>query len=403
MGPAHQGQVGQVGGAAMQPVAQMVGFAPGRGPVAPGERTAAVADHQGGPLGGGDDPAGPAHLQQLGGGATKGRREPARRHRSWAARPPSPPGSWWGGPVAGDQDPGDGAVAGQPPAGLGVQRPGPAGLPAQRHRDRGGCPGPPSPAAGAGPHRSGGAGRLPGGGGPARPGHRPVAGHRSGCRRRWCGRANGSRAASRVWPASGSSSPLTATMPSQVGDSHRPRCCWRPFGLGRRRRRGRPPAADARWPAAAGVGPAAGPPPAGPVRPRRRVWSGRSWVPAASTWAWAADSSPSARAWPVWVRGPRYSARAVRTKLAAVPALMWSRWRSQAAVEPAWKPCSAPAAPRASRPASSPSHWPSRRSTSCRSRWTRSPRARVGQAVRVLVGQALGARRPAPKTPLVSR
>ncbi len=37
----------------------------------------------------------------------------------------------WCGPVAGDQDPGDGAVAGQPPAGLGVQRPGPAGLPAQ--------------------------------------------------------------------------------------------------------------------------------------------------------------------------------------------------------------------------------------------------------------------------------
>ena len=36
------------------------------------------------------------------------------------------------------------------------------------------------------------------------------------------GRANGSRAASSVWPASGSSRPLTATMPSQVDDSHTP-------------------------------------------------------------------------------------------------------------------------------------------------------------------------------------
>ena len=62
MGSAHQGQVGQVGGAAMQPVAQMVGLAPGRGPVAAGHRTTTVADHQGGALGGRDDPAGPADL-----------------------------------------------------------------------------------------------------------------------------------------------------------------------------------------------------------------------------------------------------------------------------------------------------------------------------------------------------
>src|SRR5215207_11041188 len=33
------------------------------------------------------------------------------------------------------------------------------------------------------------------------------------------------------------------------------------------------------------------------------TWSGRGWVPGA-TWAWAADSSPSVRAWAVAVNGP---------------------------------------------------------------------------------------------------
>ena len=54
-------------------------------------------------------------------------------------------------------------------------------------------------------------------------------------------------------------------------------------------------------------------------------WSGRSWVPAARTWAWAGEMVPSARAWAVPVRGPRCSARAVRTKPAAVPAPMRRR------------------------------------------------------------------------------
>ena len=72
VGPAEQGQVGQVGGAAMQPVAQVVGVAPGQGPLAVGEDTAAVADRQGGALGGLDDPGGPADLQRLGGGARPG-------------------------------------------------------------------------------------------------------------------------------------------------------------------------------------------------------------------------------------------------------------------------------------------------------------------------------------------
>jgi hypothetical protein len=71
MSPAQQGQVGQVGGAAMQPVAQMVGFAPAERAVTAGNDTAAVADGQGGPLGGLDDPAGPADLQRLGAGAAQ--------------------------------------------------------------------------------------------------------------------------------------------------------------------------------------------------------------------------------------------------------------------------------------------------------------------------------------------
>ena len=78
MGSAQQGQVGQVGGAAMEPVAHVVGFAPGQGPLAVGEDTAAVADGQGGALGGLDDPGGPSDLQGLGGGAAQGRGQQGR-------------------------------------------------------------------------------------------------------------------------------------------------------------------------------------------------------------------------------------------------------------------------------------------------------------------------------------
>jgi hypothetical protein len=51
VGPAQQGQVGQVGGAAVPPVAQLMGLIPGQGPGAAGEPTAAVAHGQGGPVG----------------------------------------------------------------------------------------------------------------------------------------------------------------------------------------------------------------------------------------------------------------------------------------------------------------------------------------------------------------
>jgi hypothetical protein len=85
VGPAHQGQVAKVGRAAVQPVAQMVGLAPGQRPGAVGEHTATVADGQGGPLGGLDHPGRPPHLQRLAGGPTQDRGEPGHR------RPQPPP------------------------------------------------------------------------------------------------------------------------------------------------------------------------------------------------------------------------------------------------------------------------------------------------------------------------
>jgi hypothetical protein len=78
VGPAEEGQVVQVGGAAIQPVPQMMGFAPGKGPVAAGEHPAAVADGQGGALGGLDDPGGPTDLQGLAWGPTQGRGQQGR-------------------------------------------------------------------------------------------------------------------------------------------------------------------------------------------------------------------------------------------------------------------------------------------------------------------------------------
>ena len=62
----------------MEPVAQMMRFAPGQGPFTVGEDTAAVADGQGAALGGLDDSGGPADLQRLGRGATQGRGQQRR-------------------------------------------------------------------------------------------------------------------------------------------------------------------------------------------------------------------------------------------------------------------------------------------------------------------------------------
>ena len=89
------------------------------------------------------------------------------------------------GGVAGDQDPGDRTVTGQPPTRLGVQREAVADLAAQAagvaeeavqvHGDQ---------QLGPDPTRLGQLAALPGCGGPARPGHQPGADHRCGYRGR---------------------------------------------------------------------------------------------------------------------------------------------------------------------------------------------------------------------------
>ena len=133
MGPAQQGQIGQIRRAAMQPMAQMMGLAPDQGPLAAGEHTATVTNRQSGPLGGVHDPAGPADLQRLGRGTPKGRGQ--QRHRR--SQPLRQAFAAVGAVVAvvvgvamavgtaGDQDPGHRPITGQPPARLRVQRPTP--------------------------------------------------------------------------------------------------------------------------------------------------------------------------------------------------------------------------------------------------------------------------------------
>ena len=403
MGPADQGQVGQVGGAAMEPVAQMVGFAPGRGPVTAGDRAAAVAHDQGGPLGGGDDPAGAADLQRLGGAAAKGGGSRLAAAWSRAARPSSPPGRSLVGRGHRGRPSWSWVVGG---GRWRVTRTRVTAPSQASRRHASGCSGPTQPA--SPPRPPGWPSRLSRstvtsswGRTPPLWGSRPASRLRraSSARasaRRWpplrassalAGRASGSSAASRVWPASGSNSPSTATMPSQVGDSHSPAAdgAVRP---GRRRPRGRRPGTGGRRPAAAGAGPAGGPPRPAPVRPRRR--GGRAGPGCRGQHAgrgpgrWlAVGQGLGGRGQGTAEQGPGGPHQAA----AAAPAPIRSRARSQPAVEPAWMPCSAPAAPRASTAASSPSHWPSRRSSQPPQVQDPVGPGGVGQPVQVLGGQ----------------
>ena len=73
MTAAHQSQIRQVGRATIQPMPQMMSLTPGQGPFTAREDTPAVANGQGGPLGGLDDPGGLANLQRLAGCPTYGR------------------------------------------------------------------------------------------------------------------------------------------------------------------------------------------------------------------------------------------------------------------------------------------------------------------------------------------
>ena len=253
VGSAEQGEVGQVGGAAMEPVAQVVGFAPAQGSGAVGEDTAAVAHGQGGALGGLDDPGGPADFQGLGGGAPRvggsrgGGPEPGRQ-------PVGPAGvvgfGWW------PQRSGRGVrvVPGRWGRGRGGGWPGcwrvtstRVTAPSQasrRHASGSSGPAQPTspPTASGWPSRLSrstitlSCGRTPPVWGSRPPSRWRRANSVRASALRWlplrvsvasAGRANGSRAASRLWPASGSSNPSTATMPSKVGASHNPRRAWR--------------------------------------------------------------------------------------------------------------------------------------------------------------------------------
>jgi hypothetical protein len=162
VGPAHQGQVGQVGGAAMQPV---VGFAPGQGRWRPGNpqpppRTARAARWVAGRPGGCGRPPAAGWGRRpgpRGAGSPRsaaGRQVPSSPGRSW---PGWPPGPWWpvgwrvtrtrvtAPPQASRRHASgsSGPVSVSPPGGC---RPG-------------GCPGPPSPAAGPDPGAAGPGGR----------------------------------------------------------------------------------------------------------------------------------------------------------------------------------------------------------------------------------------------------
>ncbi len=397
MGPAEQGQVGQVGGAAMEPVAQVVGVAPGQGSGAVGEDTAAVADGQGGALAGLDDPGGPSDLQRLGGGATQGRGqqgrrgpEPGRQPVPCPARGPGQAALWLGVPLPG---PGSVPVArwGRGRGGAGGQRcwrvtstrvtaPSQA---SRRHASGSSGPAQPTspPTAPGRPRRLSrstitlSCGRTPPAWGSRPPSRARRASSVRASALRWlplrvsvasAGRASGSNAASRVWPASGSNSPSTATMPSKVGANHNPRRAWR------RSRSRSAPSGSATWSRCprsrrSRVGSSCRAASTSTGSASAVTWSGKVWVPWVTTWAWATDSSPSHTAWAVPVKGPRNRARAVRTALVAARSLRWRRLRSHPAVDPNSCPWSAPAAPRASTPARSLSHWPSRRSTSRRS------------------------------------
>jgi hypothetical protein len=148
LGPAQQHQVGQVGGAAIQPVPQMLGLTPGQRPLAVRNHAAAVADGQGVALAGGDDPGGAAQVQGLAGGATQDRGQQGHGRPQLGSQPSAilAVGVVAGmvvaveiltlgivavvaarlvgaGGLAADQDPGHGPVTGQPPAGLGTQGP----------------------------------------------------------------------------------------------------------------------------------------------------------------------------------------------------------------------------------------------------------------------------------------
>ena len=217
--------------------------------------------------------------------------------------------------LAGDQDSGHRPVAGQPLAGLGVRRSGPAGrtprmLPGGReavqvHGD--GQLGRTRP--------MGAAAALKGPAGQLGQGISPALATATRCRR-W-GVGQRLQAASGLWPASGSHSPSTATMASQVGPATPPASLPRLVGgvgaVGS--------ATSWRWPrtrrSRGGSSRRAG-------RHQHRLGLGGEvlgeGLGAVGEHPGMGGNSPLVRVWAVAANGPRNRARAVRTALLAAPA-----------------------------------------------------------------------------------
>ena len=408
----------------MQPVAQMVGVAPGQRPRTTGKDTAAVADGQGGALGGLDDPAGPPDLQRLGGRTPKDRWQ--QRHRG-----PQPPrqsgplgcatavmalalaprgvagGAWARGPWSWSAS-GRGCGRGRVGSGR-LGRCGTGGwrvtrtrvmVPSQANRRHAsGSKGPAQPS--SPPKAPGRPSRLSRSTVTASWGRTPpVCGNRPASSAR---RANSARASAVRWLplrvswASAGGGPAAPTPPAASGrpraPAARPRPPCRPgsgsatppaaHGAPRRPARppqGRRPAGDGQGPAAAAAGPAE---PAASTRTGSASavrWSGRSWVP----WASTRHARPR---WPRRSGRPRSGAAAPGTTPGRSAPSCWPPRRPAAAgpaarpaVDPTCWSCSAPAAPRPSTVASSFSQWPSNRSSSCRRTRTRS--ARTGSVSR---------------------
>ena len=242
MRPAQQDQVGQVGRATIQPMPQMMGVTPGQRPITTREDTTPVPHRQGGALGRLHHPGAAADVQGLTAGPAQGRRQPGHGRPQLLLQPPGPPGpalilgSWSTLGSWSARQP-SGSMVGWRLTSTRVTAPSQA---SRRHAA--GANGPAHPAS---PPRPPGWprrlsrstvtsswGRTPPALGNPPPSNTRRANSVRASAVRWpplrpspapAGRARGSRAASRVVPASGSSSPSTATMPSKVGDNHTPR------------------------------------------------------------------------------------------------------------------------------------------------------------------------------------
>jgi hypothetical protein len=256
VGAAQQYQVGQVGGAAVEPVAQVVGVAPGDRSVAAAVAAAAVADRQRGALGRRDHAGGAADLQgwvgappRAGGSSAIAACSRAGRSPVWSAVGPSWVGWWLGWPGSASwswwwwvaMSP---AVTSSPWVSLLWWRVTSTRVTAASQASRR------TVSVGSGPTQPAFPPGMPGwpsrlarsmvtvswGRTPPLVGSRPPSSARRAnsvnASARRCdalrssalaGRARGSRAASRVWPASGSSSPSMATIPSKEGETHSPR------------------------------------------------------------------------------------------------------------------------------------------------------------------------------------